>query len=1674
MVDITKSALASYLKVPETDISDEVFNKALEVYASRKSGVVEDLKNKLMQGYYQSRAGISAGLGYPEAAAEFVKKSQEVPRDPLVEKRIEGITSKDNTFSEALGKAIYDPEATASILAQTLPASVMSGIGAAATYVPSARVLKGAPLAAKLVSSGAFGGISGFQEYGQKVLETLAESGVNITDGDQINQVMNDPEIQDWLRKKGLQKGIPVGAFDAVSFGIAGRFLSAKGSKLSGGLKEMGAQAGLGMAGEAGGQLAVDQKITDESAIALEGLLEAVTGVPQAVVQGGLESAIFNGDTNAKASGFNDEIDKFTSKAPQIVGEDIVIEDTGETGIPLGVETKTPLPDTVSEKTKKKVASAEREIPNVAKAETVAPSEYTFPKEVRRGTYKQIRNRLMSLKRSELLKRAKLNDVLTDSDFINEDGTPKLKSEIVDTLLERYGIASDVKKTQTPVTPITKVTERPTSVASEAPATNVIDDKSRTELSSALEDTTLRAALEKLAKQKGRIGDAARAWLGLQNKAAPEAKEALPELPKSVVNTAPANEDGSPIVFPSSVDKAIHILANRQTEGFAAAEDAKKWIKSVLGWSDKKISEEVKAARKVKPKVTPEKKAKAIAPTKSPAAKKAAKKLLQDSSTLEKAVEATNVSDSTGAVGTDTPVKTVVDAYMEKFRREAEPVMEFLGKNSKWEWSPEDYKNAPSATLVGRTMQLWDNIRSMQSMARKYPIIAPLNIMWRDKQTLRHNLSQYAVRKLAILTHNYGVKRIDAALEILDKMSRPGAAPQAVDVQADGTLMFMDLDGRIKRADPSTSKAILDIMDLHKEMLAAKRQAVISDLEPYGISPDTATIENIQKVRDSYLATKNEDHANTLSSAISALEHIDRVIASNRAYYPHVRSEGPYAIATYRKDNDGKLELAGLYDVKATISGAIDKRHQEQVINRIRKDAILNKETFYTIGGGNIASATPFYKTRDSLNSLVQRNATDSKIAYEVVASLLATKGIDPTVVNELFDSLSLRDNIEKVFINLRERKGYYGYNNEDRLSSIANFFLTDASLLANYKFNPQLRRYHASVETELMQQPNGEQLRKSIKDYYDYMTSLSTDGDFIRAFNFWYFLAGNPSTGLLQILSTFTNTLPWLAQYVGTTEFIKANLNSLTGLFTRVRGTYNNRFLLNKETLSQFADKTGVSMEDARILLQLKNEGALDPGYGIEALGDAKVGSFGVTPRGQKRFPKPVRYGIKLASNLITVPEEIARLNTTFLIIDSLKNQDNFEKIGSLLYKTDPLFKKAVDSRYSGKITKEAIIRHAIDENHAVFGKVGRAKFMRSRVGAIAFPFLTYPIQMMEQMGRLMMDRGPEGRRAFAMMALVYPMMFGGLMAVPGYELWDWMTKWYKRLADKEKTNLEIEINKAMAGLGLDASMRRTILSGAIFNDVLEADMSKRISNQFWFQPILDFVANPDGASTGAQDKAYAFLGGIGSALSGAEATAHQISEGDSPIKAILQNAGPVVVRNAMKAEDILSMDIETARGQRVLPRDAEGVGVIESIMQLSGVNPSKLSEARKFRYQQQILNDSFKMATSSFNNQLARHYSNMLYYKRAGDTDNYVKEKEALLATTKELINFNERLPTELKKTRKKLLSDTSKVLRQKVAQDINPLTKKQTIGKSRNAEKDAELLALPYVKKLLGEKE
>lgn len=193
------------------------------------------------------------------------------------------------TFGEAAKIIASKPSALVPLILQSLgtyiPALGVTGATAIAT-----RGLGTGKFLSTLINAGSLGSASFATEYNMSFTDSFEESGVDINDPLEVVNALNDESILSEARQKGLDRGIPIGIFDALAFGAAGQILrmtknagkTGLGAKLAASTGEIGVGGSLGAMGEAVAQVASEGSITKPGEVLLEGIAEGPTGLIEA------------------------------------------------------------------------------------------------------------------------------------------------------------------------------------------------------------------------------------------------------------------------------------------------------------------------------------------------------------------------------------------------------------------------------------------------------------------------------------------------------------------------------------------------------------------------------------------------------------------------------------------------------------------------------------------------------------------------------------------------------------------------------------------------------------------------------------------------------------------------------------------------------------------------------------------------------------------------------------------------------------------------------------------------------------------------------------------------------------------------------------------------------------------------------------------------------------------------------------------------------------------------------------------------------------------------------------------------------------------------------------------------------------------------------------------------
>lgn len=293
--------------------------------------------------------------------------------------------SNAGTFGDALSKLSKNPtkiigELTAESLASIANYGATriaggAGVGAAAgSVVPGIGTAAGA-------GSGVIAGLADTSlalEYSNKFMETLAEQGVDLTNPESLEKAFADNELISRARESAYKKSIPIGIFDLISGGLAGKILNKPATSIAGkvlkGAGEVAIQGTLGGGGELVGQLVAGEKINPGAIVAevvgelgttpIEVAANTAGGVKTLVDKAKTPNQVVNDETIGADTKDSPAIEQSAENIQAKIDQDEAAIEKGETSraIPVAKEKTDGTGTAVTEDTKTETLPEETEV----------------------------------------------------------------------------------------------------------------------------------------------------------------------------------------------------------------------------------------------------------------------------------------------------------------------------------------------------------------------------------------------------------------------------------------------------------------------------------------------------------------------------------------------------------------------------------------------------------------------------------------------------------------------------------------------------------------------------------------------------------------------------------------------------------------------------------------------------------------------------------------------------------------------------------------------------------------------------------------------------------------------------------------------------------------------------------------------------------------------------------------------------------------------------------------------------------------------------------------------------------------------------------------------------------------------------------------------------------------
>lgn len=793
----------------------------------------------------------------------------------------------------------------------------------------------------------------------------------------------------------------------------------------------------------------------------------------------------------------------------------------------------------------------------------------------------------------------------------------------------------------------------------------------------------------------------------------------------------------------------------------------------------------------------------------------------------------------------------------------------------------------------------------------------------------------------------------------------------------DGSLAF-DLNGQTITRDPEFAqcykelqsaygKELSDHMDTLKRAIARE----FGDDLPMGANFTMKDIYSLSKQLD---PEKQEGKINKLNKVMELMANYHK--AQLKDYAPRMRF-GPWGVTVRNKDTG---EQEALYTVENGNFNKLYNKHQMELMHEDIKNKYsdLSKYDIITDKGAltnldDLKDIHPFRMTYNNIN----KNLDPKLMNLELLSSLLANKDVNFDAIKDVRDGL-MTDVASRGFNkHFADSKNVHGYSRDwDRVNSA---FLTGAShFFAGMDHHAELTKMQEVLNTN---QLKDDRQAGAAKDYINYLTTPQQEWQTIRTMNAMWVMGGSLGTAITELGTIPTTILGSLTQY-GNNPIKNMQL---LGKWTRIGMESITR--QGMDSFKQSGQFSPVFTEPKVWDRLIKNGHASEEQrqYNVlaEQIGRLRENNVaentGSLPFETRSKTGSIKAQLSKMSGLLATPvsmmEQVARFacaNATFELFD--KDPEALARAQRVL-KNDAVFQSTL-ARNTDRSLKANLTNFALDEGHSVAGKLGRSPYQRGAGGAFFFPFMTYPQQAFELMGRMLMSRGTEGRAAF-MTTLASFAIIGGIMSLPGADLIDELYKKLSATFTGHEVDLEDMMRNKISDWTGSPRAAKFFTHGA-----------GRALGGIDFGPKIGIPAP-------GEDMAMTLLGGKmpdqfgveGTIMKGMASAWDNYNNG-APAATVMSSLLPTGVSNIVKAIGYTQNGVMNgaANKQLVEPQDVSAQTVLARAL---GLNSDQVNSARETMNQSYFNDHQYDTAFDRYKNQLENLQTQEFRAQNKGDWD-------------------------------------------------------------------------------------
>jgi len=896
----------------------------------------------------------------------------------------------------------------------------------------------------------------------------------------------------------------------------------------------------------------------------------------------------------------------------------------------------------------------------------------------------------------------------------------------------------------------------------------------------------------------------------------------------------------------------------------------------------------------------------------------------------------------------------------------------------------------PMANNIGGA-QWWlmSTLGSNPFLARHVPAFAKIYNIKLDEQNRAAEYDSRMTNKFSKMHDEHSWSGMSEAHGILAHLRM---TDQRIVKDNQGRLVF-NHEGKQEVLNVPMTKTVEDIADFYKEALRIGDEVYRKYLDGYGdekLDP-SSSLKNIKRVIDGFDEKITGNPIPELRSSYAAKKAaLEQVYAKLQDFDEHIRTDTPYVpfmrFGDYvvevvdRKTGDQvyfkDINTHNMFGSKARLP---KPKEALAAIEKLGLNKRFSNKDKYEI--------KHYQMTYDNAGKFINRGLVSTELIQGLLASgMNSTMKTADHLATGVEDPIQLFKDLRSQVAGSKDRvlryiaakglgrfsiksKNIEGYS-EDWGKVMDSYKNIWANSLAKQAKSREWSEAQANLQLE---QNIPQHVRDKINGYIDYMNNPGNDFAGMRAFNFVWAMGLRPSSALLQIA-----TIPQQV-FASGLEYAPGNAIGNVGRLAKSFSKASNYVLRGKGYTEE--KQHIIDSQPGFFRASIKHDSMADKGFGYS------VGN---------NMQKAINKGTQIAGFMISPAERISRLSAFDFFHDLFKEYPIALRNALKQREKDYNWQEFWNNHKDRFDLETAMSLYTMQENHAVFGKVGRGPLQRGLAGSLFFPFMTYAQQVMEVMGeQLTMQRGLPGLYA-GLWTMGSYLALAGAAGIPGYDLWKTMYEEYQKRVNNKLVDAEMQMRES----GIPLWARKGLLSTST-----GLDLSMRLGQDIIAQQLLsgmikgEFKLNEIGGVPGRT--AVNVLNAAAEALNPAS--------GKSPMQMIAPIM-PSAVQDVMKAYQLASGSpedvLQTTAGKSL--RDPSDVSNFDIAAKLTGFNTLKMAEERQQLFWQQKANQEFNAWKSRLSESVAQARYKMALGQRQGDPEKVAEGKELLDKMRKELTRF------------------------------------------------------------------